>query len=64
MIRLETHCHTKYSKDSMLPFSLLYLKCRLCNINWIAITEHNNIQGAVEFKSIVKRKRQASCHNW
>lgn len=53
MIRLETHCHTKYSKDSMLPFSLLYLKCRLCHIDWIAITEHNNIQGAVEFKKVL-----------
>ena len=57
MIRLETHCHTKYSKDSMLPFSLLYLKCRLCHINWIAVTEHNNIQGAVEFKKYCEKKK-------
>ena len=57
MIRLETHCHTKYSKDSMLPFSLLYLKCRLCHIDWIAITEHNNIQGAVEFKKYCEKKK-------
>mgnify|MGYP004517729865 FL=1 len=57
MIYLETHCHTKYSKDSMLPFSLLYLKCRLCHINWIAITEHNNIQGAVEFKKYCEKKK-------
>ena len=57
MIRLETHCHTKYSKDSMLPFSLLYLKCRLCHIDWIAITEHNNTQGAVEFKKYCEKKK-------
>ena len=57
MIRLETHCHTKYSKDSMLPFSLLYLKCRLCHINWIAVTEHNNIQGAIEFKKYCEKKK-------
>lgn len=57
MIYLETHCHTKYSKDSMLPFSLLYLKCRLCHINWIAITEHNNIQGAIEFKKYCENKK-------
>lgn len=57
MIRLETHCHTKYSKDSMLPFSLLYLKCRLCHIDCIAITEHNNIQGAIEFKKYCEKKK-------
>ena len=57
MIRLETHCHTKYSKDSMLPFSLLYLKCRLCHISWIAVTEHNNIQGAIEFKKYCEKKK-------
>lgn len=57
MIRLETHCHTKYSKDSMLPFSLLYLKCRVCHINWIAITEHNNVLGAMEFKKYCAKKK-------
>lgn len=57
MIYLETHCHTKYSKDSMLPFSLLYLKCRLCHIDCIAITEHNNIQGAIEFKRYCEKKK-------
>lgn len=48
--RLETHVHTKYSHDSLLPFWLLYLKCRLCRIDYIAVTEHNNIDGAVAFK--------------
>lgn len=59
MIRLETHCHTKYSKDSMLPFSLLYLKCRLCHIDWIAITEHNNILGALEFKRYCDKRKKS-----
>ncbi|WP_288522037.1 PHP domain-containing protein [uncultured Holdemanella sp.] len=61
MIRLETHCHTKYSKDSMLPLSMLYLKCRVYHIDWIAITEHNNIQGAIEFKKYCIKKK-ASIH--
>lgn len=42
--------HTKFSHDSLLPFWLLYLKCRLCGIDYIAITEHNNIEGAIAFK--------------
>lgn len=56
-MRLETHCHTRYSKDSLLPFSLLYFKCKLRNISYIAITEHNNILGALEFKKYCEKKR-------
>ncbi len=59
MIRLEIHCHTKYSKDSMLPFSLLYFKCRLHHIDWIAITEHNNILGALEFKRYCEKRKKS-----
>lgn len=61
MIRLETHCHTKFSKDSLLPFSLLYLKCKLCRINCIAITEHNNIVGAIKFKEYCKKRKSDLC---
>ena len=41
--KIELHVHTKYSHDSILPFWLLYLKCRICKIDYIAITEHNNL---------------------
>ena len=59
MIRLETHCHTRYSKDSLLLHSLLYMKCRLCHIDAIAICEHNNILGALKFKEYcLKRKNK------
>lgn len=61
MVILETHCHTKYSKDSMLSFFLLYLKCKICKIDYIAITEHNNIQGAIQFKKYCVKKK-ASIH--
>lgn len=54
-IKLEMHVHTKYSKDSLLPFWALYLKCRICGIDYIAITEHNNIDGAKEFEKFCKR---------
>lgn len=49
-MRLEIHCHTKYSQDSLLSLMFLYLKCRLCKIKYIAITDHNNIIGATKFK--------------
>ena len=56
MIRLETHCHTRYSKDSLLLHSLLYIKCRLCHIDAIAICEHNNILGALKFKEYCSKR--------
>lgn len=56
MIRLETHCHTRYSKDSLLLHSLLYMKCRLHHIDAIAICEHNNIQGALKFKEYCAKR--------
>ena len=55
-MKLETHCHTKYSSDSRLRFCFLYWKCRICHINYIAITEHNNIKGAVKFKEYCEKR--------
>lgn len=54
-IKLEMHVHTRYSKDSLLSFWALYLKCRICGIDYIAITEHNNIDGAKKFEKYCKR---------
>lgn len=48
--KILTHIHTKYSHDSILPFFLLYNKCVKQGIQYIAITEHNNIRGAQEFQ--------------
>lgn len=53
-MKLELHVHTKYSKDSFLCFLPLYLKCRLLHIDYIAITEHNNIEGALQFQKYCK----------
>ena len=54
--KIELHVHTKYSHDSILPFWLLYLKCRICKIDYIAITEHNNIAGAKAFKKYCEQR--------
>lgn len=50
MIKAELHVHTRYSHDSILALRLLYLMCRLHNVKCIAITDHNQIEGAVRFK--------------
>ena len=54
--KVVTHVHTKYSHDSMMPFCLLYWKCRRAGIDYIAITEHNNIDGAKAFAAYCKKR--------
>lgn len=50
MYRIQLHVHTKYSHDSILPFWMLYRKCLAKKIDYIAITEHNTIDGGVAFQ--------------
>jgi predicted metal-dependent phosphoesterase TrpH len=45
---IELHCHTHYSKDSLLdPVKLLEL-CKVRRIDKVAITDHDTIEGALE----------------
>lgn len=55
-MRLELHCHTKYSNDSLQSFHLLYWKCRVKKIKYIAITDHNNLAGAIAFEQFCKKR--------
>lgn len=57
-MRIETHVHTRYSHDSLLSLKLLYLMCRLRQIGCIAITDHNTIKGAVEFKKYCELRKR------
>lgn len=55
MKKIEFHIHTKYSKDSLLNFFFLLIQCKLKKIDCIAITDHNEIQGALKFKKKFKK---------
>lgn len=55
-MRIETHVHTKYSKDSLQCFWPLYFKCRLKGIDAIAVTEHNNIDGGLAFQKFCQKR--------
>lgn len=55
-MKLETHIHTKYSHDSILSFWILYAMCRMKKIDYVAITEHNNIEGAIAFKQYCNKR--------
>ena len=62
MFKAEFHVHTRFSRDSLLALWLLYLKCRLKKIDYIAVTEHNNIKGGTAFSMFcTKRKGKVKC---
>jgi len=52
MIRLEFHCHTVYSKDSLTRPEDLIVACRKKGIQRLVITDHNNIAGARQARDI------------
>lgn len=50
----EFHVHTRFSKDSIMPLWLIALICKIKKIDTIAITDHNEIKGAIKLKKILK----------
>jgi predicted metal-dependent phosphoesterase TrpH len=48
MLRVETHCHTIYSKDSLVRPEDLLRSCEKKGIDRIVITDHNTTRGAFE----------------
>lgn len=50
--RVELHCHTIYSKDSLTKVRNLLNACKDNGIDRIAITDHNTIKGALKAKEI------------
>jgi predicted metal-dependent phosphoesterase TrpH len=47
MLRVEFHCHTYFSKDSLTRVEALLLACRRRGIDRVVITDHNSTGGAV-----------------
>ena len=52
MLRLDLHVHTRFSKDSHAPISSVVERCRRSGLGLVAITDHNNIRGALEVRDI------------
>jgi predicted metal-dependent phosphoesterase TrpH len=52
LIRCELHCHSNYSKDSDLSLESIIATCKAKDIKVIALTDHNEIQGAFELQKI------------
>lgn len=51
MFRTEFHIHTKASSDSFLGKHAILARCKIKHIDCLAITDHNEVSGALEFKS-------------
>jgi len=47
MLRIEFHCHTEYSKDSLASPASLLAACRRKKIDRLVVTDHNTIDGAL-----------------
>jgi len=54
-IKLEIHTHTKYSHDSLLNKWLYLLLLKMRKIDVVAITDHNEIVGAIKFKKFLNK---------
>ncbi len=50
--RVELHCHTMFSPDSLARPEAIVVACRKRGIDRIAITEHNNIAGALAVRNL------------
>jgi len=52
MLRVEFHCHTQYSKDSLASPASLLAACRRKKIDRLVVTDHNTIAGALACQAL------------
>jgi len=52
MVTAEFHCHTCYSRDSLLRVQDLIRICEKKQLDRLVITDHNTIEGAIQARSI------------
>ena len=52
MLRVDLHMHTHFSHDSDAPSKSIVDRCMKMGLNCIAVTDHNNIKGALEVQGI------------
>ena len=55
LYKTELHVHTRFSKDSILSYVFLLIMLKIKKINTIAITDHNEIRGAVKYKNRLEK---------
>lgn len=51
-VRVDFHCHSIYSKDSLLDLESLLRACRRKKIDRVVITDHNTLAGALRAQAL------------
>ena len=51
-MKVDLHMHTHFSHDSGAPSKSIVERCIKTGLNCIAVTDHNNIKGALEVRSM------------
>jgi predicted metal-dependent phosphoesterase TrpH len=52
MLKVDLHMHTHFSHDSGAPSESIVKRCLKTGLNYIAVTDHNTIRGALEVRSL------------
>ena len=52
MLKVDLHLHTHFSHDSGAPSKSIVDRCIKTGLNCIAVTDHNNINGALEAREL------------
>jgi predicted metal-dependent phosphoesterase TrpH len=55
-VRVEFHSHTVYSPDGHIGFTGLVRSVRRNRLDIVAITDHDTIEGAIEFRRLCERR--------
>ena len=56
MLKADLHTHTHYSRDSITSPERYVRRCLALSINCVAVTEHNNIEGALAVQKLAPFK--------
>ena len=52
MLKMDLHMHTHFSHDSGAPSKSIVNRCVKAGLNYIAVTDHNSIRGALEVRDL------------
>ena len=59
VFNVELHCHTAYSMDGLMTFESLVRTASRVGLEAVAITDHDTIEGALEFRRLAQSGQHA-----